>query len=232
MPDGVASWRRWKVRQAWLPWLFLGPVLIWDRSGRWLALALTIHLVIQLWNSRRSWPETRGYRWANRVTLLRYGLLMVIGGCSGTWPPQFLAGGFWVAAALDAVDGWIARRSGGGTLIGAILDEETDAVFMLMYGIVALNTWPGNWWCLIAGWIRPLIVLAYDIFPPSPQSGKHLRWARPLAGIAFVLLPLTFLLPSAQGNVLVWLITSALMLSFLLELRNTYGNPTPVRPFP
>lgn len=102
---------------------------------------------------------------ADRVTL---GRGVLAGGCAtvgvfvwaGLLPPQS-----WLlvllaapAALLDAVDGWIARRTGTAQTCGARLDMETDAAFLMILSIpAALIVGP---WVLLIGGMRYLFVAA------------------------------------------------------------------------
>jgi len=51
--------------------------------------------------------------------------------------------GFIVAAATDFFDGWLARRLGATTVLGAILDPIADKVLVagLVVGLAALGSW-------------------------------------------------------------------------------------------
>src|ERR1044072_5993780 len=73
---------------------------------------------------------------ANYVTLIRALLTMGLAGLALTPPTSRLA---WVAgltagliAALDGVDGWLARREGIFSRFGARFDMETDAALLLV----------------------------------------------------------------------------------------------------
>jgi cardiolipin synthase len=59
---------------------------------------------------------------------------------------------FVAAGASDAVDGWLARRNGGGTRLGAVLDPVADkALLVTMYvTLAAVGELPG--------WIATLVV--------------------------------------------------------------------------
>ena len=68
---------------------------------------------------------------ANGLTVLRglaaVPLLLALQGGWGWWAWGLLLG----AAATDAVDGWLARRGGGGSLWGARLDPLCDKLLLL-----------------------------------------------------------------------------------------------------
>ncbi|HEV7172394.1 CDP-alcohol phosphatidyltransferase family protein [Pedococcus sp.] len=111
--------------------------------------------------------EMPGLGAANRVTLTR---AVLVGGVTA------LAAGGWagptgrvllsltgVALALDALDGWVARRTGTVSALGGRFDMEVDAFLLLVLSILVAR-WAGAWVLLIgaarylfvlAGWLRP-----------------------------------------------------------------------------
>ena len=123
-----------------------------------------------------------GFGLANQVTLLRAGLVCLIGGA-------LLAGGSlsllgWslaalVAAALslDAVDGWLARRCGLASAFGARFDLEIDALLILILAMLVWQTGRVGPWVLAIGLLRYAFVLAGWLLPwlrrPLPPSRRR-----------------------------------------------------------
>jgi phosphatidylglycerophosphate synthase len=123
-----------------------------------------------------------GFGLANQVTLLRAGLVCLIGGA-------LLAGGSlallgWslaalVAAALglDAVDGWLARRSGLASGFGARFDLEIDALLILILAVLVWQTGRVGPWVLAIGLLRYGFVVAGWLLPwlrrPLPPSRRR-----------------------------------------------------------
>jgi phosphatidylglycerophosphate synthase len=111
-----------------------------------------------------------GFGLANQVTLLRAGLVCLVGGA-------LLAGGSaavmgWslaalVAAALslDAVDGWLARRFGFASDFGARFDLEIDALLILILAVLVWQTGRVGPWVLAIGLLRYAFVLAGWFWP-------------------------------------------------------------------
>jgi cardiolipin synthase len=66
---------------------------------------------------------------------------------------------FVLAGASDAVDGWLARRMGGGNLVGAMLDPLADkALLITMYvTLAAVNVLPD--WLAILVVFRDLVII-------------------------------------------------------------------------
>jgi cardiolipin synthase len=66
---------------------------------------------------------------------------------------------FLAAGLSDAIDGWLARRSGGGNMVGAILDPVADkALLVTMYvTLAAVNELP-DWLAILVVFRDALIV--------------------------------------------------------------------------
>lgn len=125
-------------------------------GGRWLipaaaAAAWICHRFLRLLPMNR--PETGGAVYgdlgpATRITLLRGILVSLLAGFAfipwlrmgggvipWPWVPGMLYG---LAVILDGLDGWVARKTGRVTRMGARLDMETDALGLLAASGVAV----------------------------------------------------------------------------------------------
>jgi phosphatidylglycerophosphate synthase len=69
------------------------------------------------------------------------------------------------ALALDAVDGWLARRSGLASAFGARFDMEVDAVLALILSILALQADKAGLWVLALGGMRYAYLAAGMMLP-------------------------------------------------------------------
>lgn len=117
--------------------------------------------VIAAWSVMRRSPQM--ITPADRVTLLRVALIGILTAAlvltiaqalpSRTWTVLIVAA---LAAVLDAVDGWVARHAGRGTVAGARLDGEADAAALLV--LSALLAMTVGWWVLLIGLMRYLFV--------------------------------------------------------------------------
>jgi phosphatidylglycerophosphate synthase len=120
---------------------------------------------------------------ANLVTTSRLMLVALVAGLALETPSARLA---WfvvalaaVGAALDGMDGWLARRSGLSSVLGARFDMETDAFLILLLSFTVWRHGKAGVWVLGCGLMRYAFVAA----------GWRLPW---LAG------PLT---PTVRGKV-------------------------------
>jgi phosphatidylglycerophosphate synthase len=101
---------------------------------------------------------------ANLVTLGRAALVALIAALVGepasvplAWLAAILAG---ICAALDGLDGWLARRTGLASAFGARFDMEVDALLIMSLAIIAWWWDKAGMWILLAGGMRYLFVLA------------------------------------------------------------------------
>ena len=69
------------------------------------------------------------------------------------------------AAALDGVDGWLARRTGTATSFGARFDMETDALMILVLSVLAWRYGKAGIWVLAGGLMRYAFGAAAWILP-------------------------------------------------------------------
>lgn len=97
-----------------------------------------------------------------------------------------------VAAVLDGVDGWIARRTRMASAFGARFDMEVDAALILALSLVAYRDEKAGAWILASGLMRYAFVAAAAVLPwmrgTVPQSfrAKAICVAQVLALIAVV----------------------------------------------
>lgn len=108
---------------------------------------------------------------------------LVVTGFSGPTPLAVLVPMTAVALALDAVDGWVARRTGTASALGARFDMEVDAFLILVLSVqVTPAVGP---WVLAIGGLRYAFVVAGWLLPwmrgpCRPASGA--RWSPPPRG--------------------------------------------------
>lgn len=125
---------------------------------------------------------------ADRVTLFR-GVL--VGACATivvlsfadvlplrSWPLFAVA---LPAALLDAVDGWVARRSGTASPAGGRLDMETDAIFLVILSVPL--AWTVGPWVLGIGAMRYLFLAASWWRPALGRRLEFSQFRRIVAGV-------------------------------------------------
>lgn len=154
---------------------------------------------------------------ANWVTQLRAGL---VGGVAALTADSFgrpvpvavFCALSAVALALDAVDGNVARRTGGVTALGARFDMETDAwLILVLSAYVAESVGP---WVLAIGAMRYVIGVATWLVPWLRGPVPPRYWRKVVAAMQGVTLAVAAsgLLPAAVTTTAV-----AIALLFLVE---------------
>jgi phosphatidylglycerophosphate synthase len=112
----------------------------------------------------------RGFGLANQITLLRTGLVSLVGGAllGGeahiSWS---LAAVIATALTLDAVDGWFARHFGLTSRFGARFDLEIDALMILILSALIWQTGRAGPWVLLIGAMRYGFVALGLIWRPA-----------------------------------------------------------------
>ncbi|MBU2955573.1 CDP-alcohol phosphatidyltransferase family protein [Marinobacter sp. F3R08] len=154
-----------------LAWGF-GLVILFSLAAGWVAhppfafylLAAALYLGIG-GLVFRAWPEHRDFGPANRTTLLRGTLVIVL-----TALAPFagnLTDSLWLyawmcllALILDGVDGKVARVTRSGSHFGARFDMELDALFILGLSVAVLAIGKAGPWVLGLGLTRYAFVIS------------------------------------------------------------------------
>ncbi|QJR00528.1 CDP-alcohol phosphatidyltransferase family protein [Halomonas sp. PGE1] len=203
--------------------------------GSWvapLAIATYLGMAALLWRALRRRPMRQGgLGAANRVTLARGVLVALLAGTLAD-PALLATHGEWlfalalVALALDGVDGWVARRTGSASAVGARFDMELDAFFILMLCLALLLLERVGPWVLAIGAMRYAFVAASWRWPwlagELPDSLR--RKAVCVWQVAALMLAL---LPATPGLIATWLAATALAgltLSFAVDVRWLYHH--------
>lgn len=120
------------------------------------------------------------FGWANTVTLARVALVAVLAAMA-LEPRVPLGTALFaiacVAAALDAVDGPIARAGGRTSAFGARFDMEADALLILVLAVLAWRGERAGAWVVASGALRYGFVAAAHAWPwlgaPLPPSERR-----------------------------------------------------------
>jgi phosphatidylglycerophosphate synthase len=121
-----------------------------------------------------------------------------------------------VALVLDAVDGWVARRTGTATPLGARFDMEVDAFLILTLSVyVAPST---GWWVLVIGTARYAFVAARWLLPWMRGSVPPLYWRKVVAAVQGIVLTI------AAAGVLPGPLTDTALVVALAMLADSFGR--------
>lgn len=153
--------------------------------GFGFGLATNALLARALWRSK-----ALGLGLANAITLAR---ATVVGGLAALVASSFsrpaattaivlLAD---VALALDAVDGWVARRTGTVSRLGARFDGEVDAALILVLSVLAARSLGS--WVLVIGLMR-YAFFAAGVLPWMREQLPPRPWRRVVAAVQGIVL--------------------------------------------
>ena len=119
-----------------------------------------------------------------------------------------------VALALDAADGWVARRTGTASVLGARFDGEVDAFLIAALSVYAAPTYGA--WVLAIGAARYVFLAGEWLVPWMRAPLPPRRWRRVVAALQGVVLTVAAaeLLPRALTQVLLAAALAALAVSF------------------
>ncbi|WP_435828251.1 CDP-alcohol phosphatidyltransferase family protein [Micromonospora purpureochromogenes] len=128
---------------------------------------------------------------ADRVTLTRAVLVggvtaLVVDAVDAAAPLAVLVPMATVALALDAVDGWVARRTGTASALGARFDMEVDAFLILVLSVHVAPSTGG--WVLAIGAMRYAFVAASWVLPWMRGTLPPRYWRKVVAAAQGVLL--------------------------------------------
>ena len=138
-------------------------------AGGWLVglvCGLTVNAALALSLDGRPWSHVPGP--ADLVTLTRAVITCAVAGLTAEALLHGLATAWIVSLAvvallLDAVDGWVARRTGTASAFGSRFDGEVDAFLILVLSVYVAATF-GAWVLAVglmryafgaAGWVVP-----------------------------------------------------------------------------
>ena len=161
---------------------------------------------------------------ANYVTTTRAVLMALVAGLIGDpatpallW---FATGLTALVAALDGLDGWLARRTRMASAFGARFDMETDAALILVLSVLVWQHEKAGAWVLLCGLMRYGFVATGWLLPwlarplRSTRRGKSVAVGQ-LLGLSVALVPIV----QAPLSVTVAAITlAALAWSFAIDV--------------
>ncbi len=160
---------------------------------------------------------TSAFGWANAATAARSTLVALVTALVATSFTAPVAATLLVvlasvALALDAVDGWLARRTHGESELGARFDMEVDAFLLLV-----LSAYVGQslgWWVLTIGLLRYAFVAAGWALPWMRATLPPRYWRKVVTAVAGIAL---IVAASALVPAAVALAVTLLALGLLLE---------------
>ena len=121
-----------------------------------------------------------------------------------------------VALALDAADGWLARRTGTASALGARFDGEVDAFLILALSVYVAPAFGA--WVLAIGAARYLFLAGEWLLPWMRAPLPPRRWRKVVAAAQGIVLTV------AAAEVLPRALTQALLVAALAALAASVGE--------
>jgi phosphatidylglycerophosphate synthase len=124
-----------------------------------------------------------------------------------------------IAALLDGMDGWQARRTGTASAFGARFDMEADAALILVLAILAWRYGKAGPWVLLSGLLRYLFVAAGWIWPwmKGPLAPTYRAKIVCVVQIVGLIVAVAPVVPPSISSVAAALALLALCYSFLVD---------------
>ena len=176
--------------------LVLLGALLWSAGAALAGAAVGVTCAVLGWAVLARALEEHGRRGlgpADQVTVTRGTLACVVAALtidsalasSPTTPLVLLAS---VALTLDAVDGWVARRTRTTSALGARMDMEVDAFLILVLSIAAAGVL--GWWVVTIGAFRYVLVVATWAMPWLEGAVPPRYWRKAVAALQGIVLTL------------------------------------------
>jgi phosphatidylglycerophosphate synthase len=185
----------------------------WAAGSLWLVGSTTL-LTVGL--ARRGMPHLGP---ANAATATRSRLVAVVTALAATSFTRPASVALLVAVtvpalALDAVDGWLARRTGSASELGARFDMEVDAFLLLVLSAFVAPTVGG--WSLAIGVMRYAFVAIGWVLPWMNATLPFRYWRKVVTASCGIALTLAAsgLLPPVADTVVVGVALALLVESF------------------
>ena len=217
----MREWSAWGV--VWAA-VFAALVSAWAPGGvsvvaPWLSWLLGYGVLVGVLHRH----ATR-WGWASRVTLLRALITLSLASFLW-WPEAYQAHGLalglmgLIALLADGLDGYLARRLGESSPVGARFDMETDAALM---AVLAVGVWwidRAGAWVLLIGLMRYGFVMAGQVWPrlgrELPESMR--RKVICVVQVSVLLAVLPPWLSDRQAAVLLGVALALLVYSFAVD---------------
>ncbi|MDO8910053.1 MAG: CDP-alcohol phosphatidyltransferase family protein [Pseudohongiella sp.] len=217
----------------------------------WMLVWQQTHSRLQGNRADASSPLFSDLGWANRMTIGRGWLIAATGGflaIPDALPEQpilvwIAAAAYSIAAIFDRLDGFVARKTQRGSLLGAELDTVFDALGLIVAPLLALQLGKIHWSYLLVSVAYYLFMLGIQYRKRSnkavyPLASSKLR--RTLAGfqmayVAVVLWPpfqaevtvlsgFGFMLPLLAGFLVDWFVVSGRINPYDIKTAHLFGR--------
>lgn len=192
---------------------------VFTRDVQWCAAAGVLGLGVRLALAHGRWTPSGHLGVANQITLARLILIALLGILFESVPRFAFVGVVVTIFALDGLDGRVARTRGESSAFGAAFDMETDALGVMVLGLLLWQHGIVGLWVLVAGLWRYVYAAAIAIVPSLSEAPRS-RFGRVIYCALMVTLSGAFLpVPGVWSARLAAVGTTLVSYSFLRALR-------------
>ena len=218
--SGIAAWLNLHATLM----LAAALVAVSTRNAQWIALAGAMSFAALVHRERDSLATQRPWGGhANRLTALRLCLVLLAAATLERLPYAWIAAALAANVALDALDGYVARRNGESTPFGTVFDREADGLFVLVaYSCLFLSAGLPAW-ILLPGVLPYGYRLLAQLVPHAAPPDRKERLAARLAGVNYMLLTVALAWP-ARAVDLALVSASIVTTSFLISFWKLYRD--------
>lgn len=217
--------------------LAAGPLLNASAAYSWTASAVFAGMMAVVVATVHAHHPFARFGSANYVTMIRAALVALAAALLVEPPATAIAWSVVAAtaglAALDGLDGWLARRTGLASAFGARFDVEVDALLILVLSLFVWRHDKAGVWVLACGLMRYAFVAAGWVLPWMAGSlrptlrGKSVAVAQ-FAGLALALTPMV---PRPASAIVAAITLATLVWSFAVDVgrlrrRTNFGRAT------
>ena len=192
-------------------------IALWRHDALWCSAGGLVGLGLRVALERAWSTEAGGVAVANLLTFLR---TLLAASLPLVFPMVPRAGFIALVLAMwmfDGIDGWVARKRGEVSQFGGTLDMETDALTVMVLGLLLWQRELAGAWVLAAGLWRYAYVIAVALVP-SLGDAPPSRVYRSIFGFMMVCFAGAFLPWPAIANGLAALGTALVSISFVHSL--------------
>jgi phosphatidylglycerophosphate synthase len=185
-------------------------------AGVGCAVTMTALLARALARRPREWLGLPSWITLGRETLVVGVAALVVDSFARRVPVTLLVTLAAVALAVDLVDGWVARRTGSTSELGARFDGELDAFMLLVLSLYVAR--PFGVWVLLIGAARYLFLAGERNVPWLRAPLPPRRWRKVVTAVQGVVLTV------AVSGVLPHGLVKAALLAALAALAASFGE--------
>lgn len=166
-------------------WAMLGATMAFATFGSsdaFLGVAVVSFFIFIL-RGRHAWMQFGWWGgWANVTTALRLALTGLLVILHAVLHPYFIFVLGVLILVADGLDGYFARKYNTVSVFGDYFDKETDAFFVLAFGVIICQKHLAGEWVLLPGLLRYMYVILLFVLKVKQKTAKP-SFRRQLAGM-------------------------------------------------